>query len=247
MKSKDQNLGRRVQLHRAISKLGWASRTQAWEWIVAGEVLVDGQIVRDPLTWVHVERQRITRQGNVTVEKETIVLALNKPRDMVVTRKDERGRPTVYDVLPAGLPWLHPVGRLDADSEGLLLFTNDSSLSARLTDPDCHVPKVYRVSLTGELSEESIQQLREGIDLPDGRTRPTKVRILQQGEKQTEMEIVLTEGRNRQIRRMAWAVGHRVRRLIRVAIGGLELGVLAPGQSRILGPQERETLLRNEK
>src|SRR5947209_8415055 len=164
--------GRRVQLHRALSKLGWGSRTQAWEWIQAGEVRVDGRVVTDPLTWVDLDRQHITRAGGAQPSASRLTLALHKPLGVVVTRSDERGRSTVYDLLPPGLPWVFPAGRLDADSEGLLILTTDSSLSVALTDPEHQVPKTYHVTVTGRPGPEALERLRTGVDLPDGRTRP---------------------------------------------------------------------------
>ena len=235
--------GRRVQLHRALSKLGWGSRTQAWEWIRGGEVRVDGRIVTDPLTWVDLDRQVITRGENpAPAVPERVVLALHKPLGVVTTRSDECGRPTVYDLLPAGSPWLFPVGRLDADSEGLLILTNDSDLSTRLTAPDHAVPKTYHVTVAGLPNEETLQRLRDGVELSDGPTRPAQVVLLRAGEKKSVLEIVLTEGRNRQIRRMGAAVGHKVRRLIRVAVGAVQLGDLAPGAVRVLDDAERQRL-----
>src|SRR5947209_6695463 len=133
--------GRRVQLHRALSKLGWGSRTQAWAWIRAGEVRVDDQVVTDPLTWVNLDRQRITRAGREAPVAAPVVLALHKPRGIVTTRQDERGRQTVYDLLSPDLPWIFPAGRLDADSEGLLILTNDAQFAVRLTEPEHHIPK----------------------------------------------------------------------------------------------------------
>jgi 23S rRNA pseudouridine2605 synthase len=241
--TRQQQSGRRVQLHRALGKLGWGSRRQAWGWICSGEVCVDGQVVRDPLTWVDLDRQHITRQGQSAPVAAPLTLALHKPRGIVTTRQDELGRRTVYDLLPAGLPWIFPVGRLDADSEGLLILTNDSSLSVRLTRPEHAIPRFYRVTLSRRLAPEALEALRQGVDLSDGRTRPAGVQVLEEGERSTVVEIRLTEGRNRQIRRMALTVGSRVRRLVRVAIGAYELGDLPAGEHRILGTEEVGRLL----
>jgi pseudouridine synthase len=226
--------GRRVQLHRALSKLGWGSRTQAWGWICAGEVCIDGRVVTDPLTWVDLDRQHITRGGAAAPPAPELVVALHKPRGVVTTRSDERGRRTVYDLPPPGLPWLFPVGRLDVDSEGLLLLTNNSSLAEQLTDPKYHVPKTYKVLVTGAPAVEVLERLRRGIELTDGPTRPALVEVVGRKNGNTVVRMVLTEGRNRQVRRMWSAVGHRVRRLVRIAIGGFPLGDLPPGECRIL-------------
>lgn len=245
MKPRSSRPGRRVQLHRAISKLGWGSRTQAWQWIAAGEIRVDGKVVTDPLTWIDLDRQQVSRAGEASAPRQQppIVLALHKPRGVVTTRRDERGRRTIHDLLPPALPWLHPAGRLDADSEGLLILTNDSALSSRLTDPEQHVAKTYHVTIRGCLSTAELNALRNGIALSDGTTRPAKVRVLRQNEQESVLEMVLTEGRNRQIRRMMSALGHRVRRLVRVAIGKLQLGELSAGEWRMLDELQRKRLL----
>jgi 23S rRNA pseudouridine2605 synthase len=234
--------GRRVQLHRALSKLGWGSRTQAWTWIQAGEVCVDGRVVIDPLTWVDLDRQQITRHGQAAVAAAPRTLALHKPRGVVTTRQDERGRRTVYDLLPPGLPWIFPAGRLDADSEGLLILTTDAALAVHLTAPDQHVPKTYHVTITGRPTSEALQRLRDGVELDDGSTRPAEVRVVGTRGRTTTLEVILTEGRNRQIRRMVRAVGHRVRRLVRVAIGAYRLGELAAGQIRELNEEDLHCL-----
>ncbi|MBV9122680.1 MAG: rRNA pseudouridine synthase [Planctomycetes bacterium] len=226
--------GQRVQLHRALSKLGWGSRTQAWDWIRAGEVQVDGQVVTNPLAWVDLDHQRITRAGQEALQAPSLTLALHKPRGIVTTRQDERGRRTVYDLLPPDLPWIFPAGRLDADSEGLLILTNDSALALRLTDPEHHLSKTYQVLVTPRPAPGALEHLRRGVILPDGRTRPAGVRLLEERPGAALVEMVLTEGRNRQIRRMWASQGHRVRRLVRVAIGGYLLGDLAPGTYRQL-------------
>src|SRR6516162_5723051 len=151
MTLRGRRTGRRVQLHRALSKLGWGSRGQAWAWIRAGEVRVDGRVVTDPLAWIDLDHQRITRNDrDAPASAGPLTLALHKPRGIVTTRRDERGRKTVYDLLPANLPWIFPAGRLDADSEGLLILTTDSALAVKLTEPERHIPKTYHVTLAGQ-------------------------------------------------------------------------------------------------
>jgi len=147
----------------------------------------------------------------------------------------------VYDLLPPGLPWIFPAGRLDADSEGLLILTTDAALAVRLTEPEQHVPKTYHVTVTGRPTPEGLRRLREGVELDDGMTRPAAVRVLRTDGDATTLEVILTEGRNRQLRRMLRVVGHRVRRLLRVAIGRYKLGDLPAGRTREL--QEVEVLL----
>jgi 23S rRNA pseudouridine2605 synthase len=233
--------GRRVQLHRAISKLGFGSRTQAWDWIRAGEIRVDGRIVTEPLTWIDLDRQQVSYQGQESGAVSAITLAMHKPAGVVTTRRDERGRRTVYDLLPNDLPWVFPAGRLDADSEGLLIFTNDSRLSVRLTEPAHRVPKTYRVTINGPVSATILEKLRRGIMLKDGRTCPAVVEGIEEtGD--SIFRMVLTEGRNRQIRRMWAAVGFRVKRLVRIAIGNYPLGDLAAGDCRLLDPQDLKRL-----
>lgn len=236
--------GRRTQLHRALSKLGCGSRTEAWDWIRAGQVTVDGRVITDPLTWVDLDRQKISRHGQAPPRSPNIVLALHKPRGVVTTRRDERGRRTVYDLLPTELPYLFPVGRLDADSEGLLILTNDSALAHRLTEPVHHVPRTYQATVSGKPSMDTLARLRQGLVLPDSPspTRPAAVRLLHQRTDSAVVEMTLTEGRNRQIRRMWKAVGHRVKRLVRTAIGRLTLDGLEAGGHRLLDPEEIERL-----
>jgi 23S rRNA pseudouridine2605 synthase len=237
--------GRRVQLHRALSKLGWGSRTQAWDWIRSGQVQVDGRVVTDPLTWIDLDHQVVTRANDTPALLTRFALMLHKPPGFVTTRADERGRRTVYDLLPTDLPWVFPAGRLDADSEGLLIMTNDSDLSSRLTEPAHAIAKTYHVTFAGRPSEQVLEQLRTGIELSDGMTRPAGIRFVEEVAAGSLVEVMLTEGRNRQIRRMGAAVGHKVRRLVRVAIGGLELGDLAQGKYHILDENERRLLLDN--
>jgi pseudouridine synthase len=244
MSSGQSRPGRRVQLHRALAKLGWGSRTQAWAWIRAGEVCVGGQVVTDPLTWVDLDRQRITCGGRNAVLAPPVTLAFYKPGGIVTTRSDERGRPTVYDLLPPDLPWIFPAGRLDADSEGLLIFTNDARLAVRLTEPEHRVPKTYHVRVRGVPAAADLERLRHGVELADGRTRPARVKLLEKhSDGTTVVEMVLTEGRNRQIRRMWAALGYRVRRLVRVAIGDFRPDDLTVGACRFMNAMEVEMLM----
>jgi pseudouridine synthase len=172
---------------------------------------------------------------------------LNKPRGYTTTRKDPHAPRTVMQLLKDAPKGIFPVGRLDADSEGLLLFTNDGDFANRLMHPRYKLPKTYRVWVRGKPSEKALNQLREGVVLEDGVTAPATVRLIRAGSEQSLLEIVLREGRKRQIRRMCQAVGHPVQRLVRIAIGGLRLPRdLPPGKWRALTLEEYNTLLNGE-
>jgi 23S rRNA pseudouridine2605 synthase len=203
-------------------------------------VRVDGQVVRGPLRRIDPKRQKVTVDGrHVGDDTERIVLVLNKPKGLITTRTDPGGRPTVYTLLGDVGRWVFPVGRLDRDTTGLLVLTNDHRLGQRLTDPDQHVPKTYHARVAGVPSAEALRVLREGAPLGSGETsRPARVRGLGSRRDGTWLEIVLTEGKNRQVRRMCAAVGHDVLDLVRVAVGRLSLGDLPPGRWRRLGPAE---------
>lgn len=231
-------------LERALSKAGLGSRTEARAWIGAGRVRVNGKLIQSPDHWVDLERDRITLDGQpVTRRKKTYIL-LYKPTGYVTTYKDPQGRPTVYDLLPEGGEFVFPVGRLDLDTSGLLILTNDSQFAERLTNPKYKVPKTYLVKTATRLEPAALDLLRQGLTLKDGPTRPAGVSHLRDSASKTFFEITITEGRNRQVRRMVEAVGSRVLKLVRVAIGPLRIGALPVGKWRELTREEVRELLR---
>jgi 23S rRNA pseudouridine2605 synthase len=232
---------RRITLARALSKFGVSSRAEARLLVIAGRVRVGGQEVLDPDFWLDPRCDVVTVDGRVVSDStERIVLAFHKPVGLVTTRLDPGGRPTVYDRLGDVGRWVFPVGRLDRDTSGLLVLTNDHRLGERLTSPESHVPKTYHARVAGVPDPASLRILREGAPIGRGVvTRPAKVRVLGAARGgSTWLEIVLTEGKNRQIRRMGSAVGHEVLELVRVAVGGLALGDLPPGGWRRLDASE---------
>ena len=232
-------------LARVMSKLGIASRTQAARWIAEGRVSVDGRVERDPERPTDAARERIALDGETLGAREFVYVALNKPRGFVTTTSDEQGRETVYALLAdAGLPWLAPVGRLDKASEGLLLFTNDSAWAARVTAPGTHLHKTYHVQVDGLPDAALLARMEQGVDDAGERLAVASVRELRRGERNAWLEVVLDEGRNRQIRRILATLGLGVLRLVRVDIGGIALGQLAKGAWRLLGPAEVEALRR---
>jgi 23S rRNA pseudouridine2605 synthase len=238
--------GERAPRHgvaRAISKLGLGSRTQAARWVAEGRVRVNGKAVADAEFPVRLGLDRVEVEGLDATRAERIVLALNKPRGLVTTASDEQGRDTVYACLrDAGLPWLAPVGRLDKASEGLLLFCNDPEWAARITGP-AGPGKRYHVQVEGIPDSADLQALVRGVDIDGQPWRAKSSTLLRQGEKNAWLEIVLDEGRNRQIRRLLAARGFEVLRLLRVAIGPVTLGELAKGAWRMLEPAEIAALV----
>jgi 23S rRNA pseudouridine2605 synthase len=226
-------------LARVLSKFGVCSRTQAQALVRAGRVRVNDKIVLDPESPTDAKGDSITLDGEAITAAEKVYLMLNKPRGCVTTASDEKGRETVYTLLQDGnFPWLAPVGRLDKASEGLLLFTNDSGWAARLTDPAAHVDKTYHVQIDTLPDVDLLQRLRIGINDDGERLFAKSVRELRRGEKNAWLEIVLDEGRNRQIRRLLAAFDIEVLRLLRVAIGTLTLGDMAKGKWRVLTDDE---------
>jgi 23S rRNA pseudouridine2605 synthase len=230
-------------LARTLSKLGYCSRAQAAELIRGGKVCFNGRVQRDPETPVRLGKDRIEIEGQPIAAAIKIYLALNKPRGIVTTASDEKGRDTVYTLLDAELPWVAPVGRLDKASEGLILLTNDSEWGARVTAPETHLDKTYHVQIGRIADGALIESLTNGIRTKEGDTlRVKKAALVRQGERNSWLEIILDEGKNRHIRRMLEASGIELLRLIRVAIGPLSLGDLAKGAVRHLGTDEKLAL-----
>jgi pseudouridine synthase len=229
-------------LERILSKAGTGSRVDARGWIRAGRVQVNGQVVRDPDTWIDMKRDRVRLNGQPLQARERVYLLLHKPTGYLTTYRDPKGRPTVYDLIADLGTFVSPVGRLDLDTSGLLLMTNDNQLAERVTNPESHVPKTYLVKASMRLTDEQLQQLRDGIELADGPTRPARVHRVRDSEKYTHLEITLTEGRNRQVRRMIEALGATVLKLVRVKIGSISIGRLQIGTWRLLTDKEARTL-----
>jgi 23S rRNA pseudouridine2605 synthase len=232
----------RYGVARMISKLGLGSRTQGARWVLDGQVRVNGRLVKDPEFPVNPESDRITVAGRED-RRARLIIMLNKPRGLVTTASDEQGRDTVYQCFEgAGLPWLAPVGRLDKASEGLLLFSNDPQWAARITSPESGPRKTYHVQIDRVPDDELLANLARGAEADGETLRARSVTILRSGEKNAWLEIVLDEGRNRQIRRLLSAFEVAVLRLVRVSIGSLQLGELPKGKWRALTEEEIEAL-----
>jgi 23S rRNA pseudouridine2605 synthase len=228
----------RARLGRALSKLGFCSRAQAYELIRGGRVQVNGAVQRDPERAVDLKRDCIVIDGKTVRAQEKIYLMLNKPRGLVTTTSDEQGRETVYECLK-GLPRLVPVGRLDKASEGLLLFTNDTQWADGITAPETHLEKTYHVQINCLADEGLVGKLTAGVSSKEGDFLAAKrARVLREGVKNSWLEIVLDEGKNRHIRRLLECLGIEVLRLMRVSIGTLELGALEKGKFRYLTAEE---------
>jgi 23S rRNA pseudouridine2605 synthase len=227
-----------VSLERALSKLGLASRTEARALIRDGRVTVDGRKATDPLQPVVPETTRMAIDGRPAVRPRTRTILLHKPRGVVTTRSDPEGRPTVYTCLEGLDDHVIPVGRLDAATSGLLLLTNDTRFADWVTDPENAVPRVYLVTVKGELKDATAQRLEEGLEDNGEHLAARKATIRKRSRRETHLVLELTEGKNREIRRLLAAVGHEVTKLKRVAFGGLELGDLPPGKWREVSEEE---------
>jgi 23S rRNA pseudouridine2605 synthase len=233
-----QNRPGRVPLERALSKLGAFSRSQTRAMALAGRIKVNGRTVTDPLFQVVPETDRFTVDGSPVVKDAWVAIMLNKPGSVVTTRSDEKGRRTVFDLLPTELKNLHPVGRLDMATTGLLIMTNDTRLSARLTDPASAVIRVYAVTVEGLVTDEELRRAAAGV-MDDGELlKPAAITLRKSSGRETHLMVELTEGKNREIRRLCAAIGHEVTKLKRVSFGCLTLGDLQPGEFRRLKREE---------
>ena len=252
---KDEKRIRKIGLARALSKVGYCSRSHAAELIRAGHVSVNEKIRRNPEAPVSENKDQLAVDGELVERSGKIYWMMNKPRGIVTTASDEKGRETVYTILSNSsvfsrtrshvnsCPWVAPVGRLDKASEGLLLFTNDSEWADRVSAPDTHLDKTYHVQLNTLADDEFVQKLVRGVKAKDGETLHAKrAHRLRAAQKNCWLEIILDEGKNRQIRRMIEALEVEVMRLIRVAIGPLQLGDLPKGEFRALTSHEKQTL-----
>jgi 23S rRNA pseudouridine2605 synthase len=237
---------RKRTLDRVLSKAGFGSRTEARNWISAGRVTVNGKKILSPEAWVDPQSDRVALDGRPLTARKKIYLLLYKPKGYLTTYKDPEGRPTVYDLLDDKLgdkpgdkaEWVFPVGRLDQDTTGLLILTNDTAFGDYVTSPGSKVPKTYLVKASLLLSDEQLQALRYGVELSDGRTRPALVTRVRDSARYTFLEITITEGRNRQVRRMVEALGAKVLKLVRTKIGNIEIGGLEIGKYRALTQDE---------
>lgn len=243
-----KKIPRRVGLARALSKLGYCSRSAAFDLIQAGRVRLNGATRRDPEAPVRLEEDSIEVDGRRLASEAKVYLVLNKPRGAVTTASDEKGRQTVYSFLGPEFvkrdrPWVAPVGRLDKASEGMLLFTNDSEWAARVLAPETHLEKTYHVQIRMVADAALLEALARGVKTKgEGLLRARKVSVVRGGERSSWLEIVLDEGKNRQIRRMLDQLGVEVLRLVRVAIGPVQLGQLPKGGVRFLTPVEKQAI-----
>lgn len=233
---------RRVRLQKFIAEAGICSRRKAEQLILEGKVRVNGEIVRVLGVKVNPEKDIVEVEGQVVKPKKKRYVALHKPKGYICTRSDEKGRKCVFDLLPPEWSNLYPVGRLDRGSEGLLFLTNDGEFAFRLTHPRFSVPKVYYVEVRGPFSPLLVEQMLKGVEDRGELLKAEKVKVLSSSSRRATLEITLTEGKNREIRRMMSTLGLRVERLVRTQIGPIRLGELPPGKWRVLTQAEVDAL-----
>ena len=235
----------RATLDRVLSKAGIASRTTTREWIQQGRVKVNGRVIRNPEHWIESAKDIVHFDGRKIRDEKKVYIAFNKPTGVVTSFGDNRSRPTVYDYLKSLDKWVFPVGRLDLDTSGLLILTNDTEYGERLLQPESKVPKTYYGKVDGVVTGDDYFRLAYGLDIGRGDTSgPAIVREIRSTEKYTWFELTITEGKNRQVRRMFEAIGHPVLKLVRVRIGRLELNDLPIGKYKVLSRVDAERALR---
>lgn len=235
-------MNKNIQLNKYLANLGISSRRKIADLVDAKRVKVNGQIMEKLGIRIDPEVDQIEVDGKkVGGQPKLTYLILNKPKGIVSTVADEHGRKTVIDLIHTK-ERLYPVGRLDQDSVGLVMLTNDGDLTQHLTHPSFHIPKTYHVLISGEVSQNQLEKLRNGVVLKDGKTAPAQVEIVEQSPKRTLLQIIIHEGKNRQIRRMCGALGLNLLELKRVAIGPINLGDLKMGSSRFLNAEEIQLL-----
>jgi 23S rRNA pseudouridine2605 synthase len=233
----------RATLDRVLSRAGIASRTTTREWIQEGRVKVNGRVVRNPDHWVESAKDVVHLDGLRVREEKKIYIALNKPTGVVTSFGDNKDRPTVYDHLKGLERWVFPVGRLDMDTSGLLILTNDTEFGEMLLRPESKVPKTYYVKVSGMVTPDEYFALAFGVDIGRGESSGRAiVRETRASEKYTWFELTITEGKNRQVRRMCEAIGHPVLKLVRIRIGDFELGDLPPGKFKRLDAKDLRKL-----
>lgn len=230
-----------VSLDRALSKLGLTSRKTARALIVDGRVTVDDRVITNPAARIVPERVKITIDGTARTRSRALTIVLHKPRGYVTTQSDPEGRKTIYDLLTTVPARVVPVGRLDLATSGLLILTTDTQFANWLTDPESGVPRVYLVTVEGRVSGETAAKLVEGITIDGERMSAAEASIRKASGRESHLVVTLTEGKNREVRRLLDAAGHRVTRLRRVQFGGLQLGELPAGEWREVSPSELRT------
>ena len=222
-------MAKRLTVDRLLSKLGIASRSTSEEWIRAGRVRIDGRVVQDPATWVLWPKEAVSIDGQPIQDSVKRLFLFHKPKGVITTHSDEKGRKTIFDVLPEDLGYLHVVGRLDQATSGLLLLTNDSTLSSYLTDPANKVMRTYLVSVRGKFTEAQATEAIAGVLDDDERLKCDSVKIQKSSGRESHLEVVLIQGKNREIRRLFKAQGHEVIKLRRIQYGPFQLKDLPSG------------------
>ena len=236
----------RATLDRVLSKAGIASRATTRDWITVGRVKVNGRVVKNPDHWVVTGKDVVHLDGMKVRAEKKIYIALNKPTGVVTSHGDNRNRPTVYDYVKDLDRWLFPVGRLDMDTSGLLILTNDTEFGESLLRPASKVPKTYYAKVSGVVSFEEYFGLAFGLDIGRGESSgPAIVREMRSTDKYTWLELTITEGKNRQVRRMCEAIGHKVLKLVRIRIGSFQLGDLPVGKFKRLDSFDLKKILKS--